>query len=186
MRNILYSLCHIRSKVFWLITILVFISIQLVFAGQNEKYSYKNFMDKTFNELDPKEFNDSTIIGSCFAQQPKIVANALSPTPPEAYEDIFPNGLSNVVFEKCNLDNVLIKAGMTVIGGTNKRIRTMNDWEDWILDADSKPVEPMSKDEWVVANKSIDPKDIPNVKWTAEQQEQFQKEVDDANNLSDN
>ena len=67
------------------------------FAEVNKKYSYQDFMNMSFTKVDAKEFNNSTIIGTNFYQFEKVK------------EDIFPDELVNVIFKKCNMDNVLIK-----------------------------------------------------------------------------
>lgn len=71
----------------------------------NEKYSYEDFMNRSFRNLPASDFNNSLIIGSCFYQE------ILTGTPER---DIFPDDLVNVIFEKCNLHNVIIKPGMTI------------------------------------------------------------------------
>ena len=68
----------------------------------NTKHSFKDYLDQTFLGADPKEFSDSIIRGTCFYQQ-------AGPKTP-----VFPEGMTGVVFERCNLDNVLIPEGNTV------------------------------------------------------------------------
>jgi len=118
----------------------------------NEKYSYKDLMNQNFYELKSTEFNNTCIIGTNFYQENK----------PD--EDIFPDFV-NVEFVKCNLDNVLIKAEMNVDDkSTKKKIKVQNDLEDWVLDTEKKPIEPINKEEFVNKGLSIDPKDIPLLK----------------------
>lgn len=137
----------------------------------NEKYSYKDFMHQSFVDVPASEFNNSTIVGSCFYQE--------SIGEEEVVKDIFPDGLVNVIFEKCNLDNVLIKSGMSLgEKNSNRKIKVQNDWDDWILDDNLKPVEPMDKVRRIKAGKSIDPKDIPKDKWTKEEKETDEKDID--------
>jgi len=62
----------------------------------NKKYSYKDFSGKSFTETNPEEFNNSEIVGSCFYQEHK------------PNSEIFPTGMTGVIFQKCNLDNVAV------------------------------------------------------------------------------
>jgi len=66
----------------------------------NEKYSFKDFTDKSLKNIDSEELNDSLIVGSCFAQE------VLGDTP--MLIDIFPSDMTGVHFERCNLINVFI------------------------------------------------------------------------------
>jgi hypothetical protein len=134
----------------------------LAFADVNEKYSYKDFIGKTFLDVDPSEFNNTEIIGSCFYQESSY--GTINPM-----KDVFPVGMTGVTFIKCNLDNVRIPIGNTVVGGTNKRILVQNDREDWILDENNKPIEPMDKERRLAVGLSINPKDIPKTMITEEE-----------------
>jgi hypothetical protein len=124
---------------------------------RNEKYSYRAFLSRglSFVAIDPREFNDTEIVGTCFYQEwheddgERIV------------KDIFPVGMTGVTFRDCNLDNVLVPTGCRVEGGTNKVIRVQNDLEDWVCDVAGKPVEPIAKVLFVQFGLSIDPADIP-------------------------
>jgi len=117
-------------------------------AELNKKYSYQSWKRKTFVDVDAKEFNDSEIIGACFYQD----------TP---YSNVFPPDIEDVVFERCNLDNVNIPAGATVKGGTNQHIATMNDGEYWIVGIDGKPIVPRDAAKFDECRLSKDPRDIP-------------------------
>lgn len=93
----------------------------------NEKYSHNSFINKSFLDVSPEEFN-GVIENSCFYQENKPNSK------------IFPEGI-NCIFKDCNLDNVLIPSGCEVIGGTNKKIKAQEDGFDWILDDDLNPIE---------------------------------------------
>jgi predicted GH43/DUF377 family glycosyl hydrolase len=98
----------------------------------NEKYSYKDFTGKILTETDPKEWNDTEVIGSCFAnQKPKT--------------EVFPKGITGVKFIKCNLDNCLVPQECEIVGGCHRWIAVQNDLEDWLLDENLNPVEPLNK-----------------------------------------
>ena len=112
----------------------------------NEKYSYKDFTDKTFLDVPVKEFNNTVIVGSCFSQQN------------EPNKKVFPRSLKDVVFRKCNLDNVYIPSGNKIEDGCYRRLITQNDLETWIVDKSNKPIKPVhNKDE-----QNTDPEKIPD------------------------
>lgn len=121
----------------------------------NEKYSFKDFTNKEFTAIDPAEFNNSEIKGSCFYQE----AREIDPTPDK---DIFPSGMIGVLFTRNNIDNCNIPPGNTVgERNCNRRIKIQNDWHDWVLDGAHKPIEPVSKKYFLKKGMSIDPTDIP-------------------------
>ncbi len=101
----------------------------------NEKYSYRDFMHKSFKDVKAEEFNNSVIVGSCFYQEgTKRI-------------EIFPK-LENVEFRRCNLDNVKLKGTNLTLteGTTNKKIKA-KDGVDWIYDEDDNPIEPLNPEE---------------------------------------
>lgn len=98
----------------------------------NKEYSYKDFTYKDLTKTDPKTWNDTEVIGSCFHQQtPKTV--------------VFPEGITGVTFSKCNLDNVVVPKGCTINGGCHRWIAMQKDLEWWVLDENLNPVEPLNK-----------------------------------------
>ena len=115
----------------------------------NTKYSLKDFTDVSLVDEPVEDFNNTTIKGSCFYHQYFVDS------------DIFPAGMTGVTFENCNLDNILIPAGNTVVGGCHRRLRVQNDGQDWIVDSNLNPVEPVHKKRFIRDGKSIDPLDIP-------------------------
>ena len=79
--------------------------------------------------------------------------------------DIFPNGMTNVTFAECNLDNVFVPPGNTVEESScNRQLKLQNDGEQWFLDAQLKPKEPVEKEWFLEKGFSIDSKDIPLTK----------------------
>jgi hypothetical protein len=82
-------------------------------------------MIKSFTDYTGKILNDliieGTIEGSCFSQEkPNSV--------------IFPYDMQNITFIRCNLDNVFIPDGNTVIGGSQRRFMAFDDGYDWLVD----------------------------------------------------
>jgi len=122
--------------------------------GINTKYSYRDLTNMVMTDYKATEFNDSIIEGTCFFQDGVVDRH------------IFPSAICGVVFRRCNLDNVFIPAGNTVImTGDNaccaRKIMIQNDLSDWILNNDLTPKEPMDKEEREKLGISCDPKDIP-------------------------
>ena len=116
----------------------------------NQKYSFKDFIGQDFSSVDASEFNNTEIVGSCFYQE----------NIPDA--EIFPAGMTGVTFKRCNLDNVKVPTGNTVESDCcHRKVKAQNDLEDWLLDAENKPTEPMRKVDYIRLGISIDPKDIP-------------------------
>lgn len=137
---------------------------------KNEEYSHQAYPyhGLSFKSVPAKDFNNTIIVGSCFYQE--WVEGDL-----DVVKDIFPDDMTGVIFRNCNLDNVYVSTNNVIEGGTNKKIKVQNDWDDWILDNSFKPVEPTTKEDRLNANVSIDPKDIPAEKWTAEERKSFEE-----------
>ena len=77
---------------------------------------------------------------------------------------IFREDMTGVTFYNCNLDNVVIPKGNTVIGGTQNRFKRQNDAENWIVDENNEVVEPFEKKRFIMEGRSIDPVSIPDEK----------------------
>ena len=136
----------------------------------NKKYSYQAYPyhDVSFKDVKVEEFNNSTIIGSCFYQE-------WTEGDAEVVKDIFPDGIIDVIFENCNLHNIYIPPGNTIKGGCTGKVQVQNDWDDWFLDNSLTPVEPVNKELRIKAGISIDPNDIPIKKFTKEERQDFEK-----------
>jgi len=119
--------------------------------AKNEKFSHKDFMHKILTDTDPKDWDDTEVVGSCFYNE----------TP---RTKVFPDGIKNVKFIGCNLDNIVIPETCTMEKCTNKLIQVQSDLNDWILDEDLKPVEPLNKARYIKLGVSYDPKDLPGIK----------------------
>ena len=101
----------------------------------NEYHSHKDFTHKAFRSIPAYAIN-GTIRGSCFYHELIGTRNTRI--------RIFPEDME-ATFEHCNLDNVHIPAGCTLVNCSNRRIKIQNDLEDWITDEDGNPLEPMAK-----------------------------------------
>lgn len=91
----------------------------------SEKLSYDDLLsaqDFTGRKLtDHSDLDGKIIRGSNFSQsEPETI--------------VFPARMKGVTFIDCNLDNVLIPAGNTIIGGSRRRLKIQSDGEDWLLD----------------------------------------------------
>src|SRR3990167_1381756 len=112
----------------------------------NDDYSFKDFTGRSNLEV------SGIIYGSCFSQE--IPDN-----------HIFPDNMTGVTFIKCNLDNVFIPNGNTVIDCSQRRYQVQNDLNDWILNSDNTPKEPIDAKIFTKLNLPIPlPKDIPTKK----------------------
>lgn len=115
----------------------------------NQKYSYKDFSDQSFKEVNSNEFNNTEIIGSCFFQK-------------EPNTDIFPI-IKGVKFTKCNLDNVLIPSG-NIIGEktSTNRIKLQNDLMWWNVNINKEPTTPFLVSAHNTLGLSTNSKNIPS------------------------
>ena len=137
----------------------------------SDKYSGKGYPYHRLSFKHETDMKDINIYGSVFYQE------CLEGE--EVVKDIFPDD-ATITFYNCNLDNILIPSGCQVIGGSNKKLKIQNDWEDWILDNDLKPIKPMNKELRLEKGISVLPKDIPKKKLTKEERNAFE---DSLNNI---
>ncbi len=132
---------------------------------KNLKYSHKDFTHQVFTGVDAAEFNDSEIVGSCFYHEAAYDPDAQGNSPVDSMVHIFPPGMHGVTFLGCNLDNILVPGdpGTNLIGEgcSNRKIRVMNDMEDWVLGANHKPTEPMDKKRFESEGWSTSPANLP-------------------------
>lgn len=94
------------------------------------------------------DLNGKVIYNSCIANEK-----------PNA--QVLPANLTGAKFICCNLNNVVIPNGNEVIDCSVKKFQVQNDGEDWIIDNDLKPLEPVNKKYFHMLGLSIDPMDIP-------------------------
>ena len=143
----------------------------------NTKHSFKAwpYHNLSFKDKSAEEFSNSIIRGACYYQEAEYNEDSLSTTPKDPKVDIFPDGMTGVIFDRCNLWNVIVPPGNTVLPNCGiGRIRVQNDWQDWILGTDNKPVEPMDKDKRIEKGISILPEDIPSTLMTQEERDAFE------------
>lgn len=94
----------------------------------NPDYSFKDFTNRSHQHL---EGISGVVYGSCFSNET-----------PNAH--IFPDTMIGVSFIKCNLDNVFIPAGNTVIDCSQQRFKKQNDLNDWLIDSKGIPTMPIN------------------------------------------
>lgn len=111
--------------------------------------SDKPFTNWNFKQLEGYDFNGKTICNSNFYnEQPNA--------------DIFPIGMTGVTFKGCNLTNVVIPDGNTVIDCIVETHQTQNDGETWKVDKDTLlPIEPVNKELFIELGISTNPANIP-------------------------
>jgi predicted GH43/DUF377 family glycosyl hydrolase len=132
----------------------------------NKEYSYKDFTAKDLTKTDPKTWNDTEVIGSCFHQHtPKTV--------------VFPTGITGVTFTRCNLDNVVVPKECTINGGCHRWIAVQSDGENWILDESLTPVEPINKATYIKLGLSTAPLSISSAKLSESVIVSKRKELED-------
>lgn len=76
----------------------------------------------------------------------------------------FRKGMRGVTFVHCNLDNVVIPDGNTVIGGSQNSFACQNCGNDWLVDEDGVPTLPVNHKMFTSLELPMpDPSDIPEV-----------------------
>lgn len=93
-------------------------------------HSHKDYTGRSLADRPASEFTGTTVRGTCFSQE----------TPDSA---VFPSGVTNCTLIACNLDNVLVPAGFSVVGCSRRRFKAQPDGLDWIVDNDNNPVSPL-------------------------------------------
>lgn len=141
----------------------------------DDQYSLKGWNGHNFED---KDLNGKTIYASSFYSE-------------EPGTKIFKDDLV-ATFIKCNLQNIIIPVGVTLIDCQTDWFKSQNDLEDWKVSKDKlEPIEPIKKEQFEELGISTDPKDIPKKKEDQpitekkrgeknkqEQAQQLQKEID--------
>lgn len=134
----------------------------------DDKYSLKDYADKTL--LDAKDLEGMVIYGSCFSKEIPDTK-------------VFPDKIKKLTFYNCNLDNVYIKTGWSVVGGSRRRYKSQNDLCDWIVDKNNLPIEPLDKEKYVELGVSILPENIPQAKMSENILQVKEREIYEANTI---
>lgn len=109
----------------------------------SDEFSFKDFTGRA--NLNPL----GVVYGSCFSQET-----------PDSH--IFPDNITGVTFIKCNLDNVFIPQGNTVIDCWQRRFKVQDDLNDWLIGTDNKPTMPFNHKIFTKLGLPMPlPKDIP-------------------------
>lgn len=111
-------------------------------------YSRKDFTGRTLIEC--TDLNGQYIHNSCFSQE-------------QPNTRIFPDDMTGVKFEYCNLENVFIPMGNTVINCETRQYKVQNDLNDWEIDDNGYPTTVIN---WLYFYKNNiphpNPSDIPD------------------------
>ena len=123
--------------------------MKIVYDGQlidcDEQFSQKDFTGRSRVEIP----NGAVVYASCFSQE-------------TLDSDIFPEGMKDVKFYNCNLDNVFIPDGNEVISCSQKRFKAQNDLNDWLVDEKGDPTKPVNYSLFEKMNLPLpNPNDIP-------------------------
>ena len=116
----------------------------------DDELSFKIFTNWNLKEHQ-FDFNGKTVYASSFYNE----------TPDS---DILPDGIKDVTFLKCDLNNIIIPEGNTVIDCSQERIELMNDMRDWITDPEGNAQKVVGEEYWVSKGVSVDPQVIPSKK----------------------
>lgn len=99
----------------------------------DSRWSFQDFTNqKNIFVGRAKELPGIVIYKSCFYQEGK----------PD--QDVFPSDVKNLTLVWCNLDNVRVPAGVTLISCTQRRIVAHDDGTDWLVDDSNTFVEPVN------------------------------------------
>lgn len=123
----------------------------------DDELSFKVFTNFNFSDSH-HDFSGKTICGSTFTQE---IPNS----------EIFKKDTEKLRLVYCHIENVVLPAGTEVLNPDcdgipcwTRSYQVQNDLEDWYVDAQKLPVEPLQKEEFLRLGISIDPADIPQMK----------------------
>lgn len=119
--------------------------------------TYDNITYDCNDELSMKNFTNIPKVG--VRNNLIVYASNFSQETPDSH--IFRDNMNGVTFIKCNLMNVYIPSGNTVIDCQTQRFKVQRDARDWFIDADGNPTEVVSRKYWESIGYSVDPADIP-------------------------
>lgn len=95
----------------------------------DEEWSFKNF---TNQDLSDRALSGKVIYSTVFYNE-------------KPNSEIFPPGMKGVIFIKCNMDNLVIPEGNTLIECTQRKFEAQEDGKDWLLDEDGNPLKLMGE-----------------------------------------
>lgn len=122
----------------------------------NTMYSFKNLSMVDLSNEPAENFNNTTIKGSSFYRESKYNDDGT-----KIPKDVFPKDMKGVVFDRCNLDNVKVPNGNTILPNcSHRKIKVQSDGQDWILDESLNPVEPVNPAYSIKLGLSINPEDL--------------------------
>lgn len=125
---------------------------QPILLTYSDVWSFQNFTNKrNVFQGRGKELDGLVVYSTTFYQEARDV-------------DIFPSDVQNLTLAFCNLDNVKIPAGVTLIQCSTRRLQVQNDLRDWELNDKNLPVKVTNEAYEKSLGRSIDPTDIPPVK----------------------
>lgn len=119
----------------------------------DDKWSMRDFTNqKHIFQGVGKALDGITIYATCFYQE-------------ELDVDVFPSDVKNLTLVHCNIDNVNVPTGVTVIENRpKKRIQVQNDLRDWEIDDSDVPTKVLNEKYWTAQGISVNPADIPVTK----------------------
>ena len=74
---------------------------------------------------------------------------------------MLPANLTGVTFIACNLDNIFIPPGNTLVNCSNRLFKVQNDGDDWLVDAQHNPIQPLHPQQYLDLGLSILPSALP-------------------------
>lgn len=124
----------------------------------DDALSFRDFTGWRFTARTDVVFAGKVIYASCFSQE-------------EPDTVVFRGALTGTTFIRCNLSNVVVPSGATVIDCIQTRFRVQNDLRDWELaPVTNLPVRVIGEKHWQRLGYSVDPLDIPLTRLTSIEQ----------------
>lgn len=115
----------------------------------SDEHSFKCYAGREFSGI---KLDGLTIYQTNFAQE----------TPDK---EIFDSKVKNLTFVKCNLSNVSLPTGSTVVDCIQTRFKCQNDLNDWEIDGSGKPLRTLNYNIFLKKGLDLpDPIDIPATK----------------------
>lgn len=136
----------------------IFADVEKVTACEVCGYDLTREPLENLKALTAKDWSGAIIKGSCFYAQ-------------AGWQ--LPEGITDCEFVACNLDNVSLPVdakGITITGGTHKRIKEQTDRADWVCDWTTEaPIEPVDLKRRIREGENTDPSKLPVTKLTDEE-----------------